>query len=73
MAKITRAQYEEILDAYATDDQLFVEKLEEYTGITRKSYTAYNYFCGGDYCGDSERNDIEEILRMAYVEVEDGN
>ncbi|MBR4291697.1 MAG: hypothetical protein IKT52_13835 [Oscillospiraceae bacterium] len=70
MAKITKAQYDEIIDAYATNDQLFVEKLEEYTGITRKPYTAYNYYTdGGDYAGDSEINTIDDILRMAYVEV----
>lgn len=69
MAKITKAQYEEIIEAYHFNDQLFIEKLEEYTGITRKSYTAYSYFSGGDYVGDSEINTIDEILRAAYVEV----
>ena len=69
MAKITRQQYKEIKEAYETDDQQFLEKLEEYTGITREPYTSYNYFCGGDYVGNSDNNTLDEILRYAYVEV----
>ena len=74
MLKITKQQYEEIEEAYEIDDQQFVEKLEEYTGITRKSYTAYNYFdCHGNYIGCSEEFDLDNILENAYVEVtEDG-
>lgn len=71
MAKITKQQYEELKDAYDCDDQEFVEKLEEYTGITRRSYTAYDYYCGGDYVGNSEKDMLDEILRHAYVEVTD--
>ena len=37
MAKITMQQYEELKEAYETDDQQFAEKLEEYTGITRRA------------------------------------
>ena len=44
MAKITAEQYEELQEAYDTDDQMFVEKLEAYTGIVRKPYIAHNYF-----------------------------
>lgn len=74
MAKITQAQYEELQEAYDLDEQQFVEKLEEYTGITRKSYTAYDYYCGGDYVGNSENFDLYDILRSAFVEVvDDGN
>lgn len=69
--KITAKQYDELREAYETDDQLFVEKLEEYTDITRRSYTAYDYFCGGDYVGNSENDDLIDILRNAYVEIEE--
>lgn len=70
MAKITAEQYEELQEAYDRDDQEFVEKLEAYTGITRKSYTAYNYFdCHGNYIGCSEHFDLDGLLLNAYVEV----
>jgi hypothetical protein len=73
MAKITKQQYEELAYAYCFDEQQFVKKLEEYTGITRKAYTAYDYYCGGDYVGGSENHTLADILRNAYVEVtEDG-
>lgn len=73
MAKITKQQYEELSFAYSFDEQQFAEKLEKYTGITRKAYTAYDYFCGGDYVGSSENHTLNDILRNAYVEVtEDG-
>lgn len=71
MAKIlTRQQYEELQEAYETDDQAFVEKLEEYTGIIRKSYTAYNYYDAAEnYIGCSEEFDLDTILEKAFVEV----
>lgn len=74
MAKITKQQYDELKEAYACDDQQFAEKLEEYTGITRRAYVAYDYFdFGGDYVGNSVTNDLDDILRMGYVRVtEDG-
>ena len=74
MAKISRQQYEQLEEAYDLDDQQFVEKLEEYTGITRKPYTAHNYFDRhGNYIGCSEDFDLDTLLENAYVEVaEDG-
>ena len=70
MAKITKQQFDELEEAYHLNDQQFIEKLEEYTGITRKSYTAYSYYdCTGDYIGNSENFDLWDILRSAYVEV----
>lgn len=69
MMKITRQQFNELQEAYEVDEQEFVEKLEEYTGITRRSYIAYNYYSGGDYVGNSEDFDLYDILRSAYVEV----
>ena len=72
MAKITAKQYDEMQEAYDMDDQQFVEKLEEYTGITRKPYIAYNYFdCHGNYIGCSEDSDLDRLLENAYVEVDD--
>lgn len=70
MARITKAQYDELQKAYDIDDQEFVEKLEEYTGIVRKPYIAYNYFSiNGNYIGCSENFDLDDILENAYVEV----
>ena len=72
MARITKTQYDELQKAYDIDDQEFTEKLEEYTGITRRSYTAYNYFdCHGNYIGCSENFDLDILLENAYVEVQD--
>ena len=74
MAKITKQQYEELAFACSFDEQRFAEMLEEYTGITRKAYTSYDYYCGGDYVGGSENHTLADILRNAYVEVKkDGN
>lgn len=69
MAKISSKQYRELQYAYDFDDQRFVELLEEYTGITRRSYTAYDYYSGGDYVGNSENFDLWDLLRSAFVEV----
>lgn len=70
MVRITPEQYEELVEANDYDDQQFIEKLEEYTGITRKSYTAYNYYnCSGNYIGCSENFDLDVLLENAYVMV----
>ena len=69
MAKITEQQYEELREAYETDDQKFAELLEEYTDITRRAYTSYDYYSGDDYVGNSDDNSLHDILRAAYVEV----
>lgn len=70
MARITAEQYEELVEAYDFDEQQFVEKLEEYTGITRKPYTAHNYFdCNGNYIGCSEGFSLDMLLENAYVKV----
>lgn len=70
MAKITAEQYEELQEAYDLDDEDFVKKLEAYTGITRKPYTAYNYYSAhGNYIGCSEDFDLYTLLENAYVEV----
>lgn len=74
MAKITKQQYDELQEAYEIDKEEFAEKLWEYTGITRKPYTAYNFYdCVGDYIGNSEDFDLDRLLESAYVGVsEDG-
>lgn len=70
MARITAEQYEELQEAYDYDEQRFIEKLEEYTGIARKSYTAYNYYDHNDnYIGCSENFDLDMLLENAYVKV----
>ena len=70
MARITAEQYEELQEAYDYDEQRFIEKLEEYTGITRKSYTAYSYYDHNDnYIGCSENFDLDILLENAYVKV----
>ena len=70
MARITAEQYEELVEAYDYDDQQFIEKLEEYTGITRKPYIAHNYYdCSGNYIGCSEKFDLDMLLENAYVRV----
>lgn len=72
MRKITAEQYDELQEAYDIDEQKFAEKLEEYTGIVRKSYTAYNYYdLHGNYIGCSESFNLGDLLDMAYVEVVD--
>ena len=71
---ITARQLEELQEAYDMDDQAFVDKLEEYTGIVRKPYTAHNYFdANGNYVGCSEEFDLNEVLENAFVEVDYGS
>lgn len=70
MERIIAEQYEELVEAYDYDDQQFIEKLEEYTGITRKPYIAHNYYdCSGNYIGCSENFDLDMLLENAYVRV----
>ena len=71
---ITAQQKEELQEAYeCLDDQQFVEKLEAYTGIVRKPYTAHNYFdANGNYVGCSEDFDLDTVLENAFVGVDYG-
>ena len=70
--KITYKQLKELQEVYHLDEQRFVELLEEYTGITRKSYTAYNYYDdAGNYVGNSEDFDLLDIIDNAYIEISD--
>ena len=73
--EITKSQYEEIEDAfnYGTIGE-FHRMLEKHTGIEAIPYTAYQYFNGDDYVGDSNDFDLLDLLKNAYIEVvEDGN
>lgn len=69
MQYITKQQLREIRDSCYDIDE-FHDKLEEYTGIQARPYTAYQYFddCG-NYVGDSEESSLEDVLDVAYIEV----
>lgn len=71
---ITKAQYEELEDLImCCDAEEFHKLLEKHAGIKASPYTAYQYFDSvGDYIGDSNENDLDELLEAAYVEVRDG-
>ena len=48
------------------------KKLEEYTGIEARSYTAYQFFdAAGDFIGNSDEIALEELLEKAGIEVTD--
>lgn len=74
MLPTTKAQYEELENLnMCCDAEEFNKLLEEYTGIGARPYTAYQFFnSDGDYVGDSNENDLDDLLRAAYVEVRDG-
>lgn len=70
IGRITEQQLEELREAYDFDEQRFAEKLEEYTGIVRRSYIAHNYYDASDnYIGCSEEFDLDNLLENAYIEV----
>ena len=71
--QITRKQFKELQEAYeCLGDQQFADKLEEYTGITRKPYTAYSYYdAAGDYIGDSEDFDLFDVITNAGIDIVD--
>lgn len=71
--EITNKQFKELQEAYEIlDDQQFEEKLEAYTGITRKPYTSYSYYdAQGDYVGDSNDFDLLDIISNAGIEIVD--
>lgn len=68
---ITAEQFEDLEDAlqYGRRED-FNLLLEEYTGITAKPYTAFQYFdCVGNYVADSEDYTVRELLECADIEV----
>lgn len=74
--KITDDQYTDLIGAY--DDRNpdnIVSTFADITGIVVKPYIGYQFFdSAGNYLGDDNWNDIDEILKEAGIEVtEDGN
>ncbi len=69
--KITEDEYQELLDAVEERrPELIIETFEKLTGIVVKPYTGYQFFdAAGNYLGDDNWNDIDEILKEAEIEV----
>lgn len=69
MRTISQKQFNELNDYLNYDgvDEEFLTKLQDATGITAKSYIAYNlYDENGDYVGNFN-NELYDILRFAGV------
>ena len=73
MAKyITEAQREKLELAVLLDDEEYRKLLREYMGIKARAYTAYNYYDeNGDFIGNSEDYDLDQLMDEAGVEVRD--
>ena len=69
MSKITREQYEQIKEARTIEER--AELLEEYAGIETRPYTGCQYFSGGNFVGDNDNYTLDEVLKNAFVEVEE--
>ena len=72
MAKIiTAEQYDELSlsDSTFTFSE-FLKLLEEYTGITARPYTAYQYFdVAGNFLTNSDEASLDDLLNYAGIEV----
>ena len=69
---ITRAQFDELSNASLVDQEEFRELLKKYTGILAKPYTGYSFYdAAGNYLGDNADSDVMDLLRAAYIRVED--
>lgn len=76
MAKyITKAQQGKLELAALLDDEEYRKLLSEYMGIEARAYTAYNFYDeNGDFIGNSEDYDLDQLMEAAGVEVrEDGS
>lgn len=73
MAKyITKAQQEKLELAALLDDEEYRKLLSEYMGIEARAYTAYNFYDeNGDFIGNSEDYDLDQLMEAAGVEVWD--
>ena len=73
MAKyITEAQQEKLELAVLLDDEEYRKLLREYMGIEASAYTAYIYYDeNGDFIGNSEDYDLDQLMEAAGVEVRD--
>ena len=68
--KITKEQLEELEEAEFFGE--YHKLLKDYTGIVAKPYTEYSYYdAAGNYIGDSNCNDVQDLLKCAYIEVVD--
>lgn len=70
--KITVEQLEALEDAqfFGRNDE-FHQMLEEYAGIKAKAYTGFSYYdSAGTYLGDSNYCDVMDLLKAAYIKVE---
>ena len=68
---ITSEQREEILEEQYGNR--YRELLKEYTGIKAKPYTEYQFYdADGEYIGDSQWMDIDELMEEAGIKVSDG-
>lgn len=71
---ITKAQYKELENGHDFETTAEYHKLlKKYTGIVARQHEAYSYFSeDGDYIGNSNEDDLDGLLRAAFVEVRDG-
>lgn len=68
---ITKQQYQEIKDS-AYDINVFHEKLQKYTGIKARVYFVFQYLDDdGDFIGNSNDDNLDDLLRAAFIEVKD--
>ena len=71
MGSVTRQQFQELRNLEELDYDEFIRRLELYTGIKAVPCTAYQFYDdSGDYICDSCDSFVDDILRLAYVEVE---
>ena len=71
---ITDKQFDELFDEYFYGSSKdFHKKLEEITGIEAIPYTAYQYFYGDNFIGDSEGSSLSELLQKANITIEKEN
>ena len=70
--KITKEQYEELVESRIWDSKEdFHKLLEEVTGIEAKPYKGYSYFdSAGNFIGDSNEVSVRDLLNGAFIEVE---
>lgn len=69
--KITKEQYNELCESHFYDTrEEFHKLLEEITGIEAQEYTGYQYYCLGNYVGDTDNSSVKDLLDNSYIEVE---
>lgn len=69
--KITKKQYIELCESQVYDTREdFHKLLEDITGIEAQKYTGYQYYCLGNYVGDSDNSSVKDLLDNSYIEVE---